>query len=334
MSKLYRATGLSVALALAIILQGCATNTIRIERAGTMIDAARVATDATRDLMADVQAENRKALVDLIAADPNCRLPTPLIAQGATADDETICRKGNRQEYDFQLTRLTRQDFGPSLAVIDGLVAYFDAVDAIITQEPLDLAGKLLDAQANLDAITTNLGTLSGQENVTLPTLTEDQRAAVGDTLSLLGKIIDEAARVDDLRNIEIQLDQTAFSEDLNRLSRINQRWLRVMDGQIDNRLALIARNLPRISAEDFEDRHRFATQQMTLIERQEALPELDIALARTVDILRATHSDYHGLLFGDQRLLTLEEQRMAAAITRTRLRRAFSHLAAIARVF
>lgn len=323
-----------MALVLAIILSGCATNTIRMERAGTMTEAARTATDATRVLMADVQAENRNALIDLVASDPNCRLPTPLIAQDATAEDETICRKGNRQDNDFQLTRLTRQDFAPSLAVIDGLVAYFDAVDAIITREPTDLTDRLIGAQANLDAIASDLGNLTGQEGGVLPVLTDDQKGAVADTLSLLGEMIDEAARVDDLRKIEIQMDQAAFADDIDRLDRINQLWLRVMDGQVNNRLTLVTRRLPRISAEDFEGRHRFAAQQMTLIERQEALPELAIALARTVDMLRATHSDYHGLLFGDKRLLTLDEKRRAAAITRTRLRRALSHLAAIARVF
>ncbi|WP_108810184.1 hypothetical protein [Sphingorhabdus sp. Alg231-15] len=334
MSKLSRTVGFSIALTLAITLSGCATDVIRIERAGTMTDAARSATDATRVLMADVQSENRKALIDLVAVDPNCRLPTPLIAQGETGNNETICRKGSRQENDFQLPRLTRQDFGPSLAVIDGLVTYFDAVDAIVTREPTDLAGKLLGAQATLDAVAANLGSIAGQEDVKLPALTDDQKGAVEDTLSLLNEIIDESARVDDLRDVEIQLDQAAFAKDIDRLSRINQRWLLVMDVQIDNRLTLIESRLPRIPAQQFDQRHRFAAQQMTLIERQEALPELAIALSKTVGTLRETHRDYQGLLFGDDRLLTLDEKRKAAAITRTRLRRALGHLAAIARVF
>ncbi|WP_422345445.1 hypothetical protein [Parasphingorhabdus sp.] len=52
MSKLYRLSGLSMALVLAIILSGCAANTIGMERAGSMTEAARV-------LMADVQTEAR-----------------------------------------------------------------------------------------------------------------------------------------------------------------------------------------------------------------------------------------------------------------------------------
>ncbi len=334
MSKLYRSAELLVALALAFSISGCATNMIRIERAGTMTDAARAATDATRVLMADVQSENRKALIDLVAADPNCRLPAPLIAQGETNKKETICRQGSRQDNDFQLTRLTRQDFGPSLAVIDGLVAYFDAVDAIVTREPTNLAGKLIGAQATLDAVAANLGSITGQEDAALPTLADDQKDVVEDTLSLLSEIIDESARVDDLREIEIQLDQAAFAKDIDRLSRINQRWLLVMDVQIDNRLTLIESRLPRIPAEQFDQRHRFAVQQMALIERQEALPELAIALSKTVAMLRETHRDYHGLLLGDRSSLTLEEKRVAAAVTRTRLRRTLGHLAAIVRVF
>lgn len=334
MSKLYKSVGLSISFALTILLSGCATNAIRIDRAATMTDAARAATDATRILMADVQSENREALIDLVTSDPNCRLPTPLIAQGQTTGSETICRKGNKQDNDFRLPRLTRQDFGPSLAVIDGLVTYFDAVDAIITREPADLTDKLLGAQSTLGAIVANLGTITDQDDVTLPALTDDQKGAVEDTLSLLGDIIDEAARVDDLRKVEIQLDQAAFAKDIDRLNRINQRWLLIMDVQIDNRLTLIEGRLPRITAKHFEQRRRYAAQQITLIERQEALPELESALSKTVEMLRETHSDYHALLFGDDRSLTLDEKRKTAAITRTRLRGALGRLAAIVGVF
>ncbi|QTD55900.1 hypothetical protein [Parasphingorhabdus cellanae] len=334
MPKRYRPVGLIICFALTIILSGCATNDIRVERAATMTDAARAATNATRILMADVQSENREALIDLVASDPNCRLPTPLIAQGATTDNETICREGNKQDNDFRLARLTRRDFDPSLAVIDGLVAYFDAVDAIITREPTNFEDKLLDAQSTLDAIAANLGTLSDEKDTTLLVLTDDQKAAVGDMLSLLNEIIDEVARVDDLREVEIQLDQTAFANDLDRLNRINDRWLLIMNVQIDNRLTLIESRLPRIAAEHFDQRHRYAAQQMTLIERQEALPDLKIALSKTVGMLSKTHGDYHKLLFGDERLLTLDEKRKAAAITRARMRSALSHLAAIVRVF
>ena len=130
----------------ALLLFGCATNTIRLDRAATMTAAGRTATGATRAFINKVGAENRESLIDLAAADPNCQLPSPLIASG---NSQGLCRSGDAQSNDFRYPRITARDLQPSLAVIDGVTAYLDAVDAILTREPIDYAGPAADAQAS-----------------------------------------------------------------------------------------------------------------------------------------------------------------------------------------
>lgn len=320
---------------LVLVLSGCATNAIRIDRAATMTSAGREATNATRTLMRNVQSENRESLIDLVASDPNCSLPKPIIAQGAIRPNITLCRPGDTATgSDFEVVRLTRRDFGPSLAVIDGLVAYFDAVDAVVTRDPVDLAGTVSEAVATLEGIASDIATVAGQSDANLPALTQAQSAAVSGTLDLLSEIISEANQVSDLRKIELEMDQNAFETSINQLGSANVKWLNGLDVQIDNRRALVARRLPRISATQYDERKRYADQLLTLIERQEQLPQLQAALAKTLLALKETHASYRALLFGDKQQLTLTEKRKAAAITRSRLRGVLSNLANIIRAF
>lgn len=322
-------------IALILALSGCATNAIRIDRAETMTSAGREATNATRTLMRNVQSENRESLVDLVASDPNCSLPKPIIAQGATSPSITLCRPGDTPTgSDFEVARLTRRDFGPSLAVIDGLVSYFDAVDAVVTRDPIDIAGTVSEALATLEGIASDIATVAGKSDAKLPALTEAQSAAVDGTLALLGEIISEANQVSDLRKIELKMDQKAFATSIDQLESANVKWLNGLDVQIDNRKTLVARRLPRISAQQYDERRRYADQLLTLIERQEQLPQLQASLAQTVRALKETHTSYRELLFGDKRQLTLAEKRKAAAITRSRLRGVLSNLANIIRAF
>jgi hypothetical protein len=316
-------------------LSACATNAIRIDRAATMTSSGREATDATRTLMRNVQSENRESLIDLVASDPNCRLPKPIIAQGVTSPNITLCRPSDTATgTDFEIARLTRRDFGPSLAVIDGLTSYFDAVDAVVTRDPIDIAGTVSEAVATLEGIKNDLAAIAGKDGDKSPALTEAQSAAIGGTLDLLSEIISEANQVSDLRKIEFKRDQKAFATSIDQLESANVKWVNGLEGQIDNRKTLVTRRLPRIPAKQYDERRRYADQLLTLIERQEQLPQLQAALAQTVRALKETHASYRALLFGDKRQFTLAEKRKAAAITRSRLRGVLSNLANIIRAF
>lgn len=319
-------------------LSGCATNAIRLDRAETMTKAGREATGQTRALMDDVRKENRELLIDLIASDPACVVgvdTNPVIAFRKPERGPTqLCRKGGvKSDGDFVIRRLIREDFAPSLAVIDGLVAYLTAVDAIITRDPIDLEATVSEAYGEIQGIAADIKAISGSK-LAIPELSQPQQEALGSVLSLLSEILDEAKRVGDLRTLENGKDARYFSESHGRLADINERWLRSLRGELRSQRTLLAERLAATRAYQYEKRRALATDQLRLIERTEQIEPLGRALAKTVMALQEAHTDYRSLLFGTSKQLTREEKRKAARITRIRLRAALSSLAKIVTAF
>jgi hypothetical protein len=322
--RLYRFIGLAAALA----VTGCATNAIRIDRAVTMTKAGRAATDKTREVMKEARQENREFLIDLVASDRNCSPTAPVIAFPKSPGKGRLCvGKPRPGSGDFTVRRIMSRDFEPSLAVIDGIVAYLDVVDAVALRKPLDLGATVVGAYEELNGVFADLETLTGVDNP-VPELTSNQLGAVGSILTLLGEIIQEAEKVGELRRIEDNRDRAAFSDSLARLASVNELWLTRLSVQIASRKLLVARQLQLTPASRYDERHNLAAQQMRLIEQGEAIGPLKKALAKTVTVLEEAHRDYRTLLFGSARNMTKDEKRKAAAITRDRLRRALSGLA------
>ena len=71
---------------------GCATNVIRLDRAETMTGAGRAASLATERLMTRARSENRSALVEIVALDPQCSLPEPTIASQRDYAKRKLCQ--------------------------------------------------------------------------------------------------------------------------------------------------------------------------------------------------------------------------------------------------
>jgi hypothetical protein len=323
-----------IGLAACLGLAACATNVIRIDRANTMTAAGRIATDKTRALMDDVRSENRRFLIDLVASDSRCAIGKgvdPIIVY-PPRKGLRLCR-GNAAagRGDFVVRRLTKTDFAPSLTVIEGLVAYLDAVDAIASRKPLDLDGTIGGAYDDLQGTLDDVATITQSEPL-LPALSADQRNAVKGTLDLLGEILDQAVKVDDLRKLERSLNPAAFTTNLAALTTINGRWLDRLDAEVDSRKALVTARLLRTRS--FAERRGLAGEQLGLLEQAEMLQQLELQLARTVTALDTAHAAYVRLLFGTGRDMTLSEKRKAAAITRGRLRTALSSLANLITAF
>ena len=206
------------------------------------------------------------------------------------------------------------------------MTAYLDAVDAVLTRDPIDYAGPVADAQATLK----DIAAIASRAGDKLPALSDDQKSAVEGTLRLLGEVATEAQKVSDLRGI----DESALPATLDRLTAVNERWADRMNAQLSTRESLARRALGRLPAASYDARRGQAGMLMTLIERREQLPAVRAALADTVAELRRAHADYRALLFGDSRLFTLKEKRKAAAITRNRLRAVLHNLAAVVTAF
>ncbi len=323
-------TGLS--LVLAISLPSCALNTIRLDRATAMGEAGRAATAGTREVMDDIRSTNRTVLIDLVAEDPRCVLPNPRIAFGGGNDGSKLCRVGDAVASDFEMKRFIRREFAPSLAVIDGISAYLGAVDAVITRKPVDLATELASAEAKLRSLTNSLNVIVGSP--ALPVLSDAQTSAIGGTLDLLSEIIDESKRVADLKKIELKLDEQKFEADLVALDKINEDLVTILSGQLRNQQTLVNVRLKSLSSATADDRRPVVAQIMEMIETQENLPELRVALAEAVAAFRMAHKDYRELLFDKTAKLTPAERRKAAAITQARVLAALNNLASLIKAF
>lgn len=319
-------------IASTLLLQACATNAIRLDRATTLGDAGAAATDQTRTLMTQVRATNREVIIDLVTADPRCGLPTPLIATGAAADGSELCRRSARQPNDFEIKRWTEREFKPSLAVIEGISTYLGAVDAVVTRKPVDLAAQAADAEAKLRGISNVLTGAAGLPAA--PTLTADQLTAIKGTLGLLSEIIDESKRVEDLRKIELKLDPARFSENLDALEKVNEALIGALDGQIMHQRTLTALQLARLRDAKAEARRPLVARQLDLIDLQDALPELRQALSLSVTTFREAHAAYRQLLFDRNAPLSEAEKRKLAQVTQARIVAALRNLAAVAKAF
>ena len=232
----------SASALLTLLTAGCAMNATHLDRATAMGEAGRAATAGTGKAMDALRSTNRDVLVDLVAMDPNCALPNPVVAAGRSDPAALICRAGTFQAGDFALRRWGARELRPSLTVIKALAAYLGAMDSVVARKPRDLGGELADAEAKLAGPAGDLTTIAGAAPP--PPISADQRAAVQGTLALLSQIIDEASRVDNLRKMEIALDPAAFTNDLAALKRSNDGVVNRLGAQLQNQQTLFSLQL------------------------------------------------------------------------------------------
>lgn len=322
-------TSASASALLMLLTAGCALNTIRLDRATAMGEAGRAATAGTGKAMDALRSTNRDVLVDLVATDPNCALPNPVVAGGRADAATMICRAGALQPGDFPLRRWGARELRPSLAVIEALATYLGAVDAVVARKPLDLGGELADAEAKLAGLAGDLTTIAGAAPP--PQLSADQQAAVQGTLALLSEVIDEAGRVDDLRKMELALDPAAFKNDLAALGRLNDGVVNRLGAQLQNQQTLLSLQLRQ--AREMDERRALAARSLDVIDARAALPELRRTLKASVSAFGTAHEDYRKLLLGGGKL-TRAERRRAASITQARVLAALHDLALVVKAF
>jgi len=314
-----------------LLLPSCALDTIRLDRATALGEAGRAATTRTRTVLADVRTVNRDVLIELAAMDSNCGLPNPVVRTGPRQPAEMLCVRGAPKPA-LVMRHWRQRDFAPSLAVIDGISAYLGAVDAIIGRKPADLAGEAAEAEATLRTIGDSVAAIAGTP--ALPVPSADQTDAISKSLALLGEIMDEAGRVDDLRTLETARDQRRFLETLTALDRICKEAVANLKGQLLNQRTVLAFQLKAIPDTDVPARRAVATRLMATIDQYEATPELAAALRQAIRAFGISHAEYHDLLFNDQAQLTRAERRRRAHIAQARVLGALGGLAAIIKAF
>lgn len=316
-----------------LVIAGCATNAIRLDRAGSMVEAGRTAGTATTSLLEQTRAANREVLLDLVAIDPECSLRRPVIAGPTDTRVKQFCRRGAvaGENGAFELRRIVFDDFKPTLAVVAGLAGYLDQVEAVLSRDPIDIGADLAAAESDLRVILGAVQAVSG-DSTPLPALNEAQTNAIGGALELLSTLADEQARVDDLRTIESPKNRAAFARTLASLHAANTLWLNKYATQLANRETLLAVQLGKLATP--EKRRPAAAALLKAIEEREALPKLRGALFEVANALGASHDAYLELLDDSNASLSDKERRRKAQLNHDRVIGALKSLTAIIAAF
>jgi hypothetical protein len=318
-------------MALGSCLSACATNSIRLDRAATMSEAGRKATTATMGFAEKAIAGNRNAIIEIVAYDPNCTLPQPAILNGTdpTGKAKLCSAQGSGSSIPF--ARFTKRDLKPTLAVIEGITAYLDAVDEILGRDPVDLVDALSTAKEDLTA----LGTITGKS--LLPNLSDDQGNAIDQTLALVQTILSEAGQVDDLRDLENgrQEDAVKMADAIKALKSVNATWATVFTASLKSQLALAEQAYRSEPPTDRATRFETISAQMEMHELAEDAPRVQASIDKLADTFAEAHKDYLDLLpAGSNAKLTAEEKKKKAKIIRARVRAALQSLASVVAAF
>jgi hypothetical protein len=341
----------TAASAIALCLSGCATGQLQIGRASEMVKAGRATTDASRTMVTDTIASHRRFVAELAALDPNCDLPDPKILLGRSAWGGCVTGPA---DPGTTLRGPSRAYAKLSLATINGAIAYLDAIDAIATRKPIDIAGTLEDARSDLSGALDEINTLAGTK-LALP-ISGDQLGAAKQLLDLLSELISVADQVRDLKKVEAQLDKGEFDTSIAKLSAVTDAWTGALaiavaeeDAQIDSVRTLQAQRMRAVcppksdsqcpfrafSAGDRDEFRAYAQRKLTAIERQAQIEVLKVKMPELMAAFITAHQAYRDLLFDPQNTkLTPAERKLRAQIIRHQLLSAIKGLLAIVALF
>ncbi len=300
-----------------VALSGCALNDIRVDRAATMAEAGRAATQASGTFMKAAQDSWRETIVEVVAYDPACALPSPQIQNGGKRSPQVKLCPITAGASSAPLTAVSHRELLPSLATLDAIAGYLDAVDAIVRREPADLAGSLANARSDVEAV---LGLVA--PGTGLPAFDETQTKALNDALTLIATLALKADQVHDLRRLELAPDALQFDETIASLKAANDHWGNVLGAASLTQAAVLSAAYRRSPPAAMDDRRIAVRRQLELYELKERAPELAGRLNQLAEAFRTAHADYLALLPGGSKAkLSSKEKRKIADLTKQRVR-------------
>lgn len=310
-----------------VLLAGCATNAIRIDRAHTLSEAGRAASEGTRAYLDIVAAANREKLIAVAALDPNCTLPDVILRKpNSRSPGLCVDPSASPPEAGVALTRFNTRAFAPTIVVLNGLTAYLDALDEILTRKRPDVGDELARALADAQGAASDVSALAGVPEAEL--LSAAQRDALTGLVSLIAALANEAATVDDLRRLETPERSQAFDATMAALRRVQEQLPIILENEIESQEKMVAFTRAR------DDPRANRAAEIALIERRESIPALTESFRMTLDELAAARAAYIDLLSNANAKLTPEERAKRVRLQRERLLAALSSLANVRRAF
>ena len=338
---------LTTVATITVTLAGCATHQLQVGRASEMVTSGRATTEASRSLIAETLASHQRFVAELASIDPNCELPDPKILLGANGWGG--CVRGS-SDLGATLRGPSRAYAKLSLATINGAIAYLDAIDAIATRKPIDIAGSLESARDDLSGVIDGINALSGS-TLAVP-VSKEQLAAAKTLLDLLSELVSAAHQSRDLKKVEARLDQGAFETSIAKLTEVTTAWtaalaiaFRQEDEQIDAVRALQAQRMRAVCAQandpqcgfraftaaDRDEFRAYAQRKLTALDRQAQAAQLGIKLPELMATFAKAHEAYRALLFDPgNTTLTPAERELRAQIIRRQITSAINGVLAI----
>jgi hypothetical protein len=319
------------------LLMSCATNTITLDRADTMVSAGREATGATSALMDRTRAANREILIEIVSLDPACNLPRPVIMSGNPPTGTRFCRPGGLNNKlhpnDWEMQRITARDLAATLASIRGLAGYLDLIDGVVSRAPLDLGADLAAVHSDLQTIKAAANAVAGKD-LGIPDLSDEQKNAITGVFDLISVLIDEKKRVDDLSRIETVEQRQLFDDSVRHLRAANRKWTDNLQTQVSQRRTLFEDRLERLHSAGEAKRRPVVEALLETIEQEEKMGQLRASLDDVTDKLVGAHLAYLTLLDDPGSELTTAEKQKAAKINHDRIMGALKSLTAVLKAF
>jgi hypothetical protein len=329
---------------------GCATNSLRLDRASTVSSAGEEAVTRTRSFVQTVSRARDDANIALIASDVSCAwgktvvlrgdlrpLPSgkttpPLCLAPGTVADTAL------GDVTLDLRPVPTNALRPTLTGISALAAYLEAINAIVEAPPSGIADTIADAYAKARTAQSDLAAITGGQIELVRKLTADQTKAITGLITLVEELATEQRKVGQLRAL-VQKQNASVSTVIASLKSSVEVWTRsslVGDVQLSDAAFI---SLGRKLAADppvygtFETRRAVLEQIVGARRTAGATVALQTSISGALDEMQAAQNELVDGLSNHPNWSDAERQK-AAQINRTRLLGALHAIAAVATAF
>ena len=324
-----------------LVLGACGgLNHVRIEQAATVIRDGEAATGAARVFLDHVAQARIDANIELVAVDPACGRSEPVLRAvpqlgGAPNTAGALCllpgeAKGLRDTP--IVLRPADRTLAPTLALVDALGAYVEALRLVVEKTPGDPLVPIDHALESARAAQALLVTLAPH----VPAPDDGRLVAARGLAVLLVEVQQEASKARDLRVVIMRHPEGAASV-VTALRASVDDWEQLRDADLALRLGtdLAARQLVIAQQPPAAATERRAVLRDYYLARaaDRAEQELHPALVNLLNALGQSDVELRALLKRDP-TLTAKQRDRAIETDRQRVTTAFNALAALAKSF
>jgi hypothetical protein len=321
-----------------VLLAGCATNTIRLEAAGTVQARSREALTATGSYFDAIEQRRREAAAALVASDPSCLPATPLRIQvpiAPSAPVAPLCLSGavpapGYTAFEIDIGSSPRTVIEPRIALIAAISDYADALAAILDAPKTDVSAEITAFADQADRLARFNNFVAGTDlpNVNAAVASEQGQSLVA-LIAFASDLARESRQMRDVRALVIERG-AVVDRALASLSTQVTTWgrgaARNADDLYGNALfRTYIRNRESLSA---DQREQLAARVFAAREAAKAGPARAAQIGDAIDLAAKAQAGLRDALAGR---LTPEQRRAAARLNIDRITRALGLIASLA---